>query len=86
MNFKQKNVVITSAVRTAIGSFQGSLKDMQAHELGTAVVKEAIKKPAIKVLFVSLIITSSLLIIPRITRKYSSKPKIKPQNYSKIIN
>ena len=48
MNFKQKNVVITSAVRTAIGSFRGSLKDMQAHELGTAVVKESIKKSNLK--------------------------------------
>jgi len=44
MNDKQNSVVITSAVRTAIGSFRGSLKDMQAHELGSVVVKEAMKK------------------------------------------
>ena len=41
---KQKKVVITSAVRTAIGSFRGSLKDIPAHELGATVVKESIKK------------------------------------------
>ena len=44
MSDKQNNIVITSAVRTAIGSFQGSLKDMQAHEIGSIVVKEAIIK------------------------------------------
>jgi|LWDU01.1.fsa_nt_gi acetyl-CoA C-acetyltransferase len=44
MSNKQNNIVITSAVRTAIGSFRGSLKDMQAHELGSVVVKEAMKK------------------------------------------
>ena len=44
MSDKQNSIVITSAVRTAIGSFRGSLKDMQAHELGSVVVKEAMKK------------------------------------------
>ena len=28
MNIKEKNIVITSAVRTAIGTFSGSLKNM----------------------------------------------------------
>ena len=44
MNNDQKNIVITSAVRTAIGTFRGSLKNIQADELGSIVVKEAIKK------------------------------------------
>ncbi len=44
MSFEQKNVVIISAVRTAIGTFRGSLKDLQAHELGSVVIKEALKK------------------------------------------
>ena len=44
MSIKQKNIVITSAVRTAIGTFRGSLKNIQAHELGSVVVKEAAKK------------------------------------------
>ena len=48
MNDKQNNIVITSAVRTAIGSFKGSLKDMHAHELGSIVIKEAIKKSNLK--------------------------------------
>ena len=44
MSNGQKNIVITSAVRTAIGSFGGSLKDRQAHELGAKVIKEAINR------------------------------------------
>ena len=43
MNSNKKNIVITSAVRTAVGTFNGSLKNMQGHELGSVVVKEAIK-------------------------------------------
>ncbi len=41
---EQKSVVITSAVRTAIGTFRGSLKNKQGYELGSIVAKEAIKK------------------------------------------
>ena len=44
MSFNKKNVVITSAVRTAIGTFGGSLKKMQAHDLGSIVIKDVIKK------------------------------------------
>jgi len=39
-----QNVVIVSAVRTAIGSYGGSFKNVSAVELGTAVVKEAMEK------------------------------------------
>ena len=44
MSLNQKDIVITSAVRTAIGTFIGSLKNMQAHELGSVVVKKAMNK------------------------------------------
>ena len=44
MNIEQKDIVITAAVRTAIGAFRGSLKNMQAHNLGSVVVKEAMKQ------------------------------------------
>ncbi|MBK3494288.1 acetyl-CoA C-acetyltransferase [Viridibacillus sp. YIM B01967] len=37
-------VVIVSAVRTAIGNFQGSLKDVPATKLGAIVIKEALSK------------------------------------------
>ncbi len=48
MNEKEKNIVITSALRTAIGTFNGSLKSMQAHDLGSIVIKENIKKSKLK--------------------------------------
>jgi len=48
MSNKQKNIVITSATRTAIGGFRGVLKDMHAHELGSVVIKEVIKKSNLK--------------------------------------
>lgn len=40
-------VVIVSAVRTAIGSFQGSLKDVPATKLGALVIEEAINRAGI---------------------------------------
>ena len=48
MNSKEKSIVITSALRTAIGTFNGSLKSMQAHDLGSIVIKENIKKSKLK--------------------------------------
>jgi len=44
----KKTVVITSAVRTAIGSLGGTLKNISAHKLGSAVISEAIKKSSLK--------------------------------------
>ena len=44
MSIDNKHIVITSAVRTAIGTFRGSLKDMQAKDLGALVAKAAMKK------------------------------------------
>jgi acetyl-CoA C-acetyltransferase len=44
----QNEVVIASACRTAIGSFQGSLKDVRVVELGRVVGEEAIKRAKIK--------------------------------------
>lgn len=43
-----KEVVIVSAVRTAIGKFGGSLKDVPAIDLGALVIKEAISRAGIK--------------------------------------
>ncbi len=39
-----RDVVIVSSVRTAVGSFGGSFKDVSAVDLGKTVVEEAIKK------------------------------------------
>ena len=43
MTDKLKEVVIVSAVRTTIGSYRGSLKKMRSDQLGSLVIKEALK-------------------------------------------
>jgi len=43
-----REVVIVSACRTALGSFQGTLKDTAAVDLGAIVMAEAIKRAGIK--------------------------------------
>ncbi len=46
---KQANdIVIVSGVRTAIGSFGGSFKDVHQHDLGAAVIREAVKRAGIE--------------------------------------
>lgn len=44
----QQDVVIVSAVRTAIGSFLGTLKNTPAPDLGAAAIKEALGKAGVK--------------------------------------
>lgn len=54
-------VVIVSAVRTAIGSFLGSLKDVSATELGGIVIKEALSRSGIKAEDVDEVIMGNVL-------------------------
>ena len=44
----QKEVVVVSGARTAIGAFGGSLKDIPVVELGAAVIKEALKRAGLR--------------------------------------
>jgi len=48
MKSNEKNVVITSAVRTPIGTLGGALKNIQGHILGSVVIKEVLKRSKIK--------------------------------------
>ena len=43
-----RNAVIVSAVRTAVGSFGGTLKDISAADLGAIVIKEAVQRAGIR--------------------------------------
>ena len=43
-----REVVIASAVRTPVGTFGGSFKNVSAVDLGKAVVKEALKRAGIE--------------------------------------
>ena len=45
---KLKEVVIVSAVRTPIGSYRGSLKNVRPDQLGSLVISEVLKKSAFK--------------------------------------
>ena len=48
MSKKLDDVVITSALRTPIGTYKGSLKDLSADKLGALVIKEVIHKSNLK--------------------------------------
>ena len=44
----QPEVVVVSGVRTAVGTYGGSLKDKAPTELAAAVVREAVRRATIK--------------------------------------
>ncbi len=44
MSCKSKEVVIISGVRTPIGAYKGSLKNMKSHQLGSIVINEVLKR------------------------------------------
>jgi len=48
MSKKSNDVVITSALRTPIGAYKGSLKDLSAEKLGALAIKEVIHKSKLK--------------------------------------
>ncbi|TWT07576.1 acetyl-CoA C-acetyltransferase [Planococcus sp. CPCC 101016] len=56
-----QEIVIVSAVRTAVGSFQGALKDVPATQLGAIVIKEAIERAGIQSDQVSEVIMGNVL-------------------------
>ncbi|AIZ79762.1 acetyl-CoA C-acetyltransferase [Actinobacillus equuli] len=56
-----KNVVIASAVRSAIGNFGGSLANVSAVELGSIVIKNAIEKAGIDITTVDEVIMGNVL-------------------------
>ena len=48
MSDKLNEVVIVGAVRTPIGTYKGSLKDIKVHLLGSAVINEVLKRSNIE--------------------------------------
>tara|TARA_B100000700_G_scaffold81118_1_gene91290 strand:- start:356 stop:1459 length:1104 start_codon:yes stop_codon:yes gene_type:complete len=57
----KKTVVVTSAVRTAIGSLGGTLKNVPANNLGSAAITSAIKKSNLKPSDVNEVIMGQVL-------------------------
>lgn len=56
-----KKVVIVSAVRTAIGSFGGALKDVSAVELGSVVIQKVIERTDIDKIQIDEVIMGNVL-------------------------
>ena len=52
---------ITSAVRTAVGTFNGSLANTPAHDLGTIVIKEALTRSGVDTAEVDEVIMGQVL-------------------------
>ena len=61
MKDNKNSVVITSAARTVIGSFEGSLSNLQGHELGTIAIQEVLKRSKIKPIEVDEVIMGQVL-------------------------
>src|SRR5262245_62447811 len=55
------DIVIAAAARTAVGSFNGSLATLPAHELGAIVIKELLKRGKLDAQEVSEVILGQVL-------------------------
>jgi|TARA_B100002051_G_scaffold265822_1_gene292230 acetyl-CoA C-acetyltransferase len=58
---KENSVVVTSAVRTAIGDIGGTLKNVPAYKLGSTAIKSAIEKSKLKSTDVDEVIMGQVL-------------------------
>ena len=61
MTNKLNNVVITSAIRTPIGTYRGSLSDLSADKLGTSAIKGALLESKLKAEDVDEVIMGQVL-------------------------
>ncbi len=57
----QNQVVIASAVRTPLGAFLGSLKNVKATDLGALVIKEALNRAGVKAEQVDEVVMGNVL-------------------------
>jgi acetyl-CoA C-acetyltransferase len=84
-----KEVVIVSAVRTAIGTYGGALKDVSAVDLGATVVKEAIAQAKISPDMVEEVIFGNVLqagLGQNVARQVSIKSGIPQEVPSYTVN
>ena len=59
--YNSGDVVVCAAVRTPIGSFNGCLSSLKAHELGTAVIKEVLSRGKVAASDVSEVILGQVI-------------------------
>ncbi|EDO38332.1 predicted protein [Nematostella vectensis] len=60
-SYQERDVIIACAVRTPVGSHNGDLSSLKAHELGSIVVKEALCRASISPCDVSEVILGQVL-------------------------
>ncbi|MCL2565034.1 MAG: acetyl-CoA C-acetyltransferase [Defluviitaleaceae bacterium] len=56
-----ENIYIIAPCRTAVGSFQGGLKDLSASKLGTVVIKEVLNRAGVNPYLVNQVIMGNVL-------------------------
>jgi len=61
MTKKAKDIVFTTALRTAIGKYEGMWKELQAHDLGMSVVKKILSNSKIDPNFIDEVIMGQVL-------------------------
>ena len=61
MTKKSNDIVFTTALRTAIGKYEGMWSKLQAHELGQALIKKILLKSKIEGNFIDEIIMGQVL-------------------------
>ena len=59
--YNSKDVVVCAAVRTPVGSFNGCLSSLKAHELGTLVIREVLRRGNVESRDVSEVIMGQVL-------------------------
>ena len=62
MGKNSKDIVITTALRTAIGKYNGSLKEFQAHDLGKAVIKKILNKSKVDAKFIDEVVMGQVFL------------------------
>src|ERR1700704_2292421 len=61
MNKDQATIVIAGAARTPVGSFNGALASLPAHELGKVAIQETLKRAGVEGAHVSEVILGQIL-------------------------
>ena len=61
MTKKSKDIVFTTALRTAIGKYKGMWRDLQAHDLGMSVIKKILSKSKVDPNFIDEVIMGQVL-------------------------
>ena len=61
MTKKSKDIVFTTALRTAIGKYKGMWIELQAHDLGMSVIKKILLKSKVDPNFIDEVILGQVL-------------------------